>query len=374
MNGVVFDQNAYHGDGQMQALLLLQDYLNSFACAITANDSSGPEAVIGCYFHPEFICDPVNVYTLLRMPPTRGNDPILSLWHADWKKGTYSKPSVSNWFLINRGVPGYVDCIAVLTRNYLGGISNFRRDVIQLMVNAVIDPAGAFLVFSHRYDILAPALVPSISTGAVACSRSQLGQDRWVLERFQYFRGGFFLEIGAYHAELISNTVLLEEAADWSGICVDPFPGGDWSSRKATLVRVAVGPDGETHKFVAPGSALGGLADKMDMEYLQECLGAAGPRSSVEVETQSLRTIFEQAGAPKIIHYFSLDTEGSEMDILRNFPFKEYTLLSLTVEVNSNDTAKRKEILQFLEEHDFQFDMRVEHDDFYVLRGFQDYL
>ncbi|CAK0820086.1 unnamed protein product, partial [Prorocentrum cordatum] len=79
-------------------------------------------------------------------------------------------------------------------------------------------------------------------------------------------RPGFFLEVGANHSEELSNTLLLERAAGWSGVCVEPFPRGDWSTRQGSeLVRCAVGPDGKRLRFIAPGHVLGGLLEQVDL-------------------------------------------------------------------------------------------------------------
>ena len=47
--------------------------------------------------------------------------------------------------------------------------------------------------------------------------------------------------------------------------------------------------------------------------------------------------------APKVIDYFSLDVEGAEENIIKNFPFNEYKILSMTIE---RPTPKINEILK----------------------------
>jgi hypothetical protein len=39
--------------------------------------------------------------------------------------------------------------------------------------------------------------------------KSQLGQDKYVLEFYNYKKSGFFLEIGAYDGKIFSNTYVL---------------------------------------------------------------------------------------------------------------------------------------------------------------------
>ncbi|CAJ1435582.1 unnamed protein product, partial [Effrenium voratum] len=155
-------------------------------------------------------------------------------------------------------------------------------------------------------------------------STSQLAQDLWVLSRLGHVRHGAFLEIGANHPETMSNTFLLEQAG-WQGLCVEPFPRGDWSTRTAKLVIAAVG-DGERQRFLLPGSVWGGLLQSMDASNLQR-LERDYPREKLlmgEVETRSISDILKDwlpGAEQQVIHFLSIDTEGSELEILRSFPF-----------------------------------------------------
>lgn len=209
-------------------------------------------------------------------------------------------------------------------------------------------------------------------------SRSQIGQDLWVLQHFGGLaRPGFFLEVGANHSEELSNTLLLEKAAGWSGLCVEPFPRGDWSTRGSELVRCAVGPDGKRLRFIAPGHVLGGLLDQVDLPRVTRDV-PPDQRPIVEVETRTLGAILRGSDAarrqsPRVVHYMSLDTEGSEFDILMSFPWDEWKMLSITVEHNFQE-PQRTRIRQLLESKGMYLDVSVEHDDFYLLTGFEQYL
>ena len=55
-------------------------------------------------------------------------------------------------------------------------------------------------------------------------SRSQLGQDLWVLEKRNWIRNGYFVEFGATDGVLLNNTWLLEKNFGWNGICAEPNP------------------------------------------------------------------------------------------------------------------------------------------------------
>ena len=55
------------------------------------------------------------------------------------------------------------------------------------------------------------------------------------------------------------------------------------------------------------------------------------------VETVSLHDLLIRCNAPRSIDYMSIDTEGSEYDILSGFPFDRWDIACVTVEHNFRD-------------------------------------
>mmetsp|Transcript_15770 Transcript_15770/g.45226 ORF Transcript_15770/g.45226 Transcript_15770/m.45226 type:complete len:115 (+) Transcript_15770:1487-1831(+) len=95
----------------------------------------------------------------------------------------------------------------------------------------------------------------------------------------------------------------------------------------------------------------------------------------VDVKTQSLGSILGSARhsgyvVPRVIHYVSLDTEGSELEILREFPFESYLPLSFTIEHHFQE-PKRSQTIEFLQRRGYVLDRTVEIDDFFLLAGYE---
>ena len=65
-----------------------------------------------------------------------------------------------------------------------------------------------------------------------------------------------------------------------------------------------------------------------------------------EVETVSLCDLLSEHQSPNYIDYLSIDTEGSEFEILRTFDFERYSFGLISVE--HNFTANRLEIYNVL--------------------------
>jgi FkbM family methyltransferase len=168
-------------------------------------------------------------------------------------------------------------------------------------------------------------------------SQSQLGQDLEVLNFYNNKERGFFIEIGASDGIKLSNTYLLETRYNWRGICCEPIPQNFEKLVKnrpgSQCYREAVyNKSGLTLTFdIAHTSDLvSGISDHID-KFKTE---VDSNKTSIQVKTISLLDVLKNANAPSFIEYMSLDTEGSEFEILKNFDFDQYTFGLIDVEHN----------------------------------------
>jgi FkbM family methyltransferase len=158
---------------------------------------------------------------------------------------------------------------------------------------------------------------------------SQVGQDKWVCKQLQYKDNGIFLDIGAYDGKTLSNTYFLEKELGWTGVCVEP---GVEEFLKLKRIRDCVC----VHKAIYNDN-IPVLMDSSEMlrgikKHLQ-----CPPKEDDQYEIQAItmKTLLETYSIPKVIDYISLDTEGSEYEILSGFPFDEYTVTLWTIEHNA---------------------------------------
>lgn len=163
---------------------------------------------------------------------------------------------------------------------------------------------------------------------------SQHGQDIAVLKALDFKKYGYFVDLAANDAVWASNTFGLEQNFGWSGICIEgnPLYWHRLAFRNCHVVGgLAGGRDGEevnvtlsTRKEAGP---YGGLVGK-DFDNHK-----VGRKDDMERRyTVSLRTILQKFNAPKMIDYLSLDVEGAETFIMRDFAWDEYTFRCLTIE------------------------------------------
>ena len=198
-------------------------------------------------------------------------------------------------------------------------------------------------------------------------SPSQLGQDLWVLKQSGYKRNGFFVDFGATDGVLLSNTWLLESEFGWRGICAEPNPGFFAElkeNRRCTLSSACIGAvTGEVVEFVL-ADAFGGMVKHMedDMHGDTRRAYAELPENVVSLRTVSLDDLLRQNDAPHRIDYMSIDTEGSELEILEAFPFDDWDVRLLTVEQNRSE--KKFAIRNLLRRHGYDY-REVDWEDWY---------
>lgn len=206
---------------------------------------------------------------------------------------------------------------------------------------------------------------------------SYQGQDRLIVELLGGLYGGYFLDSGASDGCKGSNTLLLERVYGWSGICVEP---NDAAFRNLLVNRLCIclncclfNSDG-TVDFLEAAGELGGITSEYDpahLNYTRRALGAKWPEGAppptVRKQSCTLRSILQRTGAPRVIDYWSLDTEGSELAILRSFPFDAYHFRTLTVE--HNNLAVREEIHAFLASRGYVRVRSLGIDDAYMWMG-----
>jgi FkbM family methyltransferase len=187
-------------------------------------------------------------------------------------------------------------------------------------------------------------------------SKSQLGQDLWVLERSDHRRSGYFVEFGATDGVRLSNSWLLERLG-WRGLCAEPNPRFFEQlrqNRSCIVTDACVGPHtGERVEFVL-AQEFGGFRQDMssDMHSATREAYWADASNRLVLETVSLDHLLRRHGAPRDIDYLSIDTEGSELAILRTFPLDQWNIRLITVE--HNYTADREAIHTLLAAHGYR--------------------
>ena len=179
-------------------------------------------------------------------------------------------------------------------------------------------------------------------------SMSQHRQDVFVLSELGFKQNGYFVEFGATNGKDISNSWVLERVFGWTGILAEP--GKNWhedlfKNRKCHIETKCVwketGPILTFNETLVPDLSCINEFSAHDMWAHSRENGKL-----YEVETISLNDMLAKYNAPNEIDYLSIDTEGSEFDILNTFDFDRYKIKVITCE--HNFTPMRNTIFQLL--------------------------
>jgi FkbM family methyltransferase len=87
-------------------------------------------------------------------------------------------------------------------------------------------------------------------------------------------------------------------------------------------------------------------------------------KTSIQVRTLSLLDVLQKSNAPSFIEYMSLDTEGSEYEILKAFDFSKYTFGWIDVEHNYVE-PRRTDIRKLLKKNGYVYIGENAWDDMY---------
>ena len=177
----------------------------------------------------------------------------------------------------------------------------------------------------------------------VKSSHAQIQQDllalyiyRRVSAQNNSSRNPFFVEFGATDGVILSNSYLLEKSYGWEGILCEPAKY--WHSR-LNLNRTAI----IDFRCVY-------TEDDLELEFLETEIGEFSTIAKFKrndyhsssrhgarkykVQTVSLNTLLKEKNAPNYIDLLSVDTEGSEYEILSKFNFSAWQFGLIAVEHN----------------------------------------
>jgi FkbM family methyltransferase len=182
----------------------------------------------------------------------------------------------------------------------------------------------------------------------ISRSTSQLGQDVLALSVSGLRDKGFFVEFGATDGIKLSNTFLLEKDFGWIGILCEPAKvwHSDLTSNRSSSIdtRCVSSDSNSVVDFAeAPEAELSTMFEFRDQD---SHINSRKESSVYQVKTVSLRDLLITHNAPTKIDFLSIDTEGSEYLILKDFDFTEYKFGLICVE--HNHTPNRERIYQLL--------------------------
>jgi len=161
-------------------------------------------------------------------------------------------------------------------------------------------------------------------------------------------RSGFFIDVGANDGIIWSTTLGLEINSKWNGICIEPHPNifkqlsGNTKGiqRTAEFLNVAISTEEKICDFQMfngewDSHMLSGIVDNYDSRQKDRDDFKRNSSSSeiIKVKCLPLQKILDERNITHV-DYLSIDTEGSELEVLQSIDFSKVSFELISVEVN----------------------------------------
>ena len=202
---------------------------------------------------------------------------------------------------------------------------------------------------------------------------SRDGQDIYLNKYiFNGLKNGLFVDIGAYDGIESSNTLFFEETLEWKGICVEPIScifDLLVQNRKCKCINKCASDHNGFSKFlhakpsIRPPSRrdpsrtsnyekMSGLIDSYPNDHkkiLYKIIESYGGTVNIfDCQCIDINDVLSMLPS-KEINLLSIDTEGSELSILKHINYFVYTIKVIVVEMIYN----KNEILELLTSHGY---------------------
>ena len=173
-------------------------------------------------------------------------------------------------------------------------------------------------------------------------SYSQNGEDVVLWRALRNVVGGRYIDVGANHPSEDSVTMAFYMRG-WTGITIEPDPEFSALQRRDRprdqQVQAAV--TAEDHDTVTLHVVDGTGLSTLDDSFARMHSGAGYQTHDVAVPTRRLDAILEEAGwAGKEIHFMSVDTEGSEREVLQSIDLGLWRPWVLVIEATTPNSTQ----------------------------------
>jgi FkbM family methyltransferase len=195
--------------------------------------------------------------------------------------------------------------------------------------------------------------------------------DRTIKEYFPNQNIGNCIEVGSVDGISYSNTYHFEKIG-WNCMCIEPVTSSFnvlKQNRKIALNYAISEKNADNENFnlitidnvEQPNSAVSGLI--LDEKLLNDLKRQYSLKEEViKVSTRRLDWCIENFFNHDTIDFISIDTEGSELDVLKSFDVNSYNTKLLVIENNHNDSI----IESYLNQKGWKKDRRLFVNDFYI--------
>lgn len=175
---------------------------------------------------------------------------------------------------------------------------------------------------------------------------SQARQDELIMALLRHKQNGYFIDLASNDATYLSNTYAMERYYNWNGLCIEAnfkYWYNLTHLRQCQIFGAVMGsPRMSPVEFRYSGNEYGGILGFDNSVQLKQ--------ESLLSYTVTLEEVLQRGKAPRSMDYLSLDVEGAEWFVMKNFSFDNYRIQIITgerlnAELRSYLEANRYELL-----------------------------
>jgi len=197
----------------------------------------------------------------------------------------------------------------------------------------------------------------------------QFSTDVLIELYFSNKKNGVCVEVGAANGIRGSNTLFFEKLG-WRTLCIEPNPLYIEKIKdfRSEYVQCACGSKNQksmpfTIFDIGEKNIMSSLSSLCpDSRLLETHDHVINSKRTINVNVRTLDEILESSKFPTDIDFISIDTEGTELDVLKGLNLRKWNVSLLVVENNFDDAN----IKEYMGQQGYTKDARWKINDFYV--------
>lgn len=196
---------------------------------------------------------------------------------------------------------------------------------------------------------------------------SQHGEDNYIERLFRGKTNGVCIEVGAYDGITLSNTLHFEEKG-WNALCIEPIPSAFDKCKTIRkncyqcCISESDASDKEFTIFHLNDNLCAISSLEPDQRLVKSHQHLITKVTSCMVKVRSLNSLLAELQFPTAIDFISIDTENTELDVLKGIDLNVYDVKLFVIENNYNEPFCN----DYLAKYGYEKINRIAVNDFYV--------
>ena len=193
----------------------------------------------------------------------------------------------------------------------------------------------------------------------------QMGEDKHIHTKyFPSYRNGIFLELGALDGVKYSNTKFFEDSLNWTGVLIEPIPSEFEklvkNRPKCSVYHAAISEKSGYIELYNHG-AVSSVKDNTTIEFFNGWHEGKNIEI-INVPARRLDSILHDAKI-KRIDFWSLDVEGSELEVLSTM---DWSIPVYLICIETQESERKKQCDAILLRNGFIFIENLAHNEIWI--------